>query len=106
MANIGYVTKKDDSFKGTLKTLNVNQPIVIIPNKKKAHANQPDYLVYSQGVPLGAGWTKQGKVSGNPYVSLRLMAPELGKRVYANLGRAAGQDDSNAYAIIWNPPTK
>lgn len=23
--------------------------------------------------------------------------------LYANLGRAAGQDDPNCYAIIWNP---
>ncbi|MFP5431753.1 MAG: DUF736 domain-containing protein, partial [Alphaproteobacteria bacterium] len=23
--------------------------------------------------------------------------------LYANLGRAAGQDDDDAFAIIWNP---
>ena len=103
--SIGYVKKQSDgSFKGVLKTLNVRQPIAIIPNSAKAHDKQPDYRVYSRGVPLGAAWTKQGKTSGNPYVSLRLSAPELGpKRVYANLGRAAGQDDDDAFVIIWNP---
>ena len=102
--SIGYVTKqKDGSFKGILKTLNVRQPIAIIPNTAKAHDKQPDYRVYSRGVALGAAWTKQGKTSGNPYVSLRLSAPALGpQNVYANLGRAAGQDDTDAYAIIWN----
>ena len=101
---IGYVTKqKDGSFKGILKTLNLRQPIAIIPNNAKAHDKQPDYHVYSRGVPLGAAWTKKGKTSGNPYVSLRLSAPALGpQNVYANLGRAAGQDDTDAYAIIWN----
>ena len=103
MATIGYVTKKQDRFQGTLKTLNVNQPISIIPNTAKAHANQPDYLVYSRGVSFGAGWTKRGKVSGNLYISLRLVAPTLGQRVYANLGRVPG-DNEDAYAIIWNPP--
>ncbi|WP_425459755.1 DUF736 family protein [Hankyongella ginsenosidimutans] len=41
---------------------------------------------------------------GNEYVSLSLAAPEFGpRRLYANLGRAAGQDDDDAFAIIWNP---
>ena len=102
--SIGYVTKqKDGSFKGILKTLNVRQPIAIIPNTAKAHDKQPDYRVYSRGVALGAAWTKQGKTSGKPYVSLRLQAPALGpQKVYANLGRAAGQSDDDAFAIIWN----
>lgn len=41
---------------------------------------------------------------GKDYVSLSLAAPEFGpRRLYANLGRAAGQDDDDAFAIIWNP---
>ena len=35
---------------------------------------------------------------------LTFAAPEFGpRRIYANLGRAAGQDDDNCYAILWNP---
>ena len=26
-----------------------------------------------------------------------------GRPLYANLGRAAGQDDDDAFAVIWNP---
>jgi len=38
------------------------------------------------------------------YVRLAMSAPELGSRtLYANLGRAAGQDDEDSYALIWNP---
>jgi uncharacterized protein (DUF736 family) len=34
-------------------------------------------------------------------VSLSLAAPEFGqRRLYANLGRAAGQDDGGAFAVI------
>ncbi|MEX0344375.1 MAG: DUF736 domain-containing protein, partial [Rhizobiaceae bacterium] len=30
--------------------------------------------------------------------------PEFGpKKLYANLGKAAGQDDDNVFALIWNP---
>jgi uncharacterized protein (DUF736 family) len=37
-------------------------------------------------------------------VSLSLAAPEFGpRRLYANLGRAAGQDDPDVFALIWNP---
>jgi uncharacterized protein (DUF736 family) len=33
-----------------------------------------------------------------------LAAPEFGpKELYANLGRAAGQDDDSLYALICNP---
>jgi uncharacterized protein (DUF736 family) len=33
-----------------------------------------------------------------------LAAPEFGRRkLFANLGKAAGQDDADVFAIIWNP---
>jgi uncharacterized protein (DUF736 family) len=36
-------------------------------------------------------------------VSLSLAAPEFGpRRIYANLGRAAGGDE-DTFAVIWNP---
>ncbi len=42
--------------------------------------------------------------SGRPYVSLSLATPEFGpRRIYANLGRAAGQDRDDVFAIIWTP---
>ena len=65
---------------------------------------QPDYRVSAGGVEVGAGWVRRGEMSGKDYVSLSLAAPEFGpRRLYANLGRAAGQDDEDAFAIIWNP---
>jgi uncharacterized protein (DUF736 family) len=46
----------------------------------------------------------EGKTSGEDYISLSLADPAFGpKKLYANLGRAAGQDDENVYAVIWNP---
>jgi uncharacterized protein (DUF736 family) len=37
-------------------------------------------------------------------VSLLLSIPEFGpKRLTANLGRVAGRESENFYAIIWNP---
>ena len=105
MPAIGYVTKQPDgSFKGQLKTISITTGIEITPNKRKDADSQPDYRVSSNGSEIGAAWVKTGEMSGKDYVSLSLAAPEFGpRRLYANLGSAAGQDDDDAYAVIWNP---
>ena len=104
MPAIGYVTRDGNGFKGQLKTLSIRTDIEIIPNTRKSGDTQPDYRVSAAGVEVGAGWVRRGEMSGKDYVSLSLAAPEFGpRRLYANLGRAAGQDDDDAFAIIWNP---
>ena len=104
MTAIGHVTKSGDGFKGQLTTLSIQADIEIVPNRDKAHENQPDYRVFAGRVEVGAGWIRDGERSGKPYTSLSFAAPEFGQRkLYANLGQAAGQDDPDVYAIIWNP---
>ncbi len=105
MPAIGFVTKQDNgAFKGQLKTLSIRADIDIVPNKDKAHDTQPDFRVLTKGYEIGAGWKRTGEASGKEYVSLSLAAPEFGPRkLYANLGRAAGQDDDDTFAVIWNP---
>ena len=104
MPAIGYVTRDGNGFKGQLKTLSIRTDIEIIPNTRKSGDTQPDYRVSAAGVEVGAGWVRRGEMSGKDYVSLSLAAPEFGpRRLYANLGRAAGQEDDDAFAIIWNP---
>jgi uncharacterized protein (DUF736 family) len=103
MPAIGYVQRQSDgSFKGSIRTLSVNTEVTIVPNREK-RGEQPDYRVMASGVELGGGWIRTGEVSQREYVRLAMSAPELGPRtLYANLGRAAGQDDDDTYAIIWN----
>ena len=105
MPAIGHVTKQaNGGYKGHLKTLSIRAEIDLVPNASKSADNQPDFRVLTQGVEIGAAWIKTGESSGKEYVSLSLAAPEFGPRkLYANLGRAAGQDDDDAYAVIWNP---
>ena len=103
---LGYVTKTDKGgFEGTLATMSLKKRISIVPNTVKETEAQPDYRVYTEDrVEIGGGWNKVGKVSGNPYVSLTFAAPEFGPaKIYANLGRATGQDDEGVMAILWNP---
>ena len=105
MAAIGYVTKLEDGrYKGELKTLSIRAEIVITPNADKASENQPDYRVFAEGIEVGAAWVRKSESSGKEYVSLSIAAPEFGpKKLYANLGKAAGQDDDSVFALIWNP---
>ena len=103
MPAIGHVTRNQNGFKGQLKTLSISAEISIVPARKTSD-NQPDYRVVAGGVEIGAGWIRRSETSGSDYVSLSLAAPEFGpRRIYANLGRAAGQDDDDVFAIIWNP---
>ena len=105
MAAIGFVNGTiEKGFVGQLRTLSIRAAIEIRPNPAKNGDVQPDYRVYSDGVEIGAGWIRIGEASGKPFVSLTLAAPEFGpRRIYANLGRAAGQGSDDAHAIIWNP---
>jgi uncharacterized protein (DUF736 family) len=103
MATIGYVTRTETgSFTGQLKTLTITANIDIVANSGKSRDVQPDYKVLVGDIEIGAGWNRRSEISGNDYVSLSIAAPEFGpRRLYANLGRAPGDDD-NRFAIIWN----
>ena len=105
MASIGQVTRTSNGgYKGQLKTVSIFAEIDIVPNAEKAADGQPDFRVLSKGSEIGAGWTRRAKSSGNEYVSLSLAQPEFGpRRLYANLGRAAGAEDDDTFALIWNP---
>ena len=107
MATIGIVTRNaKGSFKGTLQTLMMKAQIDIIPNEDKTSDGQPDYRVIAKGgFELGAGWIRRNRDSQD-YISLSLAAPEFGGRLYANLGRAPGSDETEErFAVIWNPPS-
>jgi uncharacterized protein (DUF736 family) len=105
MTAIGYVTKQADGrYTGHLRTVSIQAEIDIVPNIQKNADAQPDFRVLTQGIEIGAGWTRKGETSGKDYVSLSIAAPEFGpKKLYANLGKAAGSEDKDLYAVIWNP---
>jgi uncharacterized protein (DUF736 family) len=106
MPAIGFVTKQTDgSYKGELRTLTIRTPIEIRPNLQKTNDRQPDFRVYAaNNVEIGSARTKVGQDSQGEYVALQLATPEFGpRRLFANLGPTAGQDDKGVFAIIWNP---
>ncbi|KTE15570.1 DUF736 domain-containing protein [Sphingopyxis sp. H115] len=105
MAAIGIVSGTiDKGFVGQIRTLSIRAAIEIRANRSKSADVQPDYRIWSDDVEIGAGWIRFSETSGKRYVSLNFAAPEFGpRRIYANLGRAAGQDRDDVFAILWNP---
>jgi uncharacterized protein (DUF736 family) len=108
MATIGYVAKQEDgSYKGHLTTLNLQCAIKLAANTQKTKDEHPDFRVFgrkdarSTPVEIGAAWVRTNR-DGDDYISLSIAAPELGRRIYANLGKAPGQDDPDVFALIWN----
>jgi uncharacterized protein (DUF736 family) len=56
---------------------------------------------WGKTIEIGTSPSRRGEYNGKDYVSLSLAAPEFGPRKhYANLGRAAGQDDGGVLVAI------
>ena len=104
MSAIGYVTRHADGFKGQARALTIRAGIEIVPTPPGPRRVSLTTERRARFAELGAGWIKTREPSAKDYVSLGLAAPEFGpRRIYVNLGRAAGQDDEDVFALICNP---
>ena len=103
MSAIGHVTRQQDgSYKGNIDLLTYRGPLDLLVNKTRT-GKQPHFRCYSRNTEVGAAWITKNQ-EGEDYVSLDLHNPAFGPlRIYANLGQAAGQDDPDVFALIWNP---
>ncbi|MGI9487461.1 MAG: DUF736 domain-containing protein [Geminicoccaceae bacterium] len=106
MATIGNVILDGDRYRGQLNTVTIQASIEIAPNHSKANDRQPDFRVYVNGAEIGAGWNKYNKSTAEQYLSISMDDPSFDTPIHANLGKAAGQDDPNAFALIWNRPRR
>ena len=74
-----------------------------MPNADETTDSHPDFRILTRGTEIDVGWTKTDDTSSKEYVGPSLAAPEFDpKNLYANLGKAAGQDDEHLYSMIWN----
>ena len=106
MATIGYMNLDRDtgSYDGQLTTLALQAKVRMVPVGEKKSERAPDFRIYSGKAEVGAAWIKQNQETGNDYVSCKFDDPSLVQPIYANLGRAADQDDDDLFAVIWNRP--
>lgn len=105
---LGSFTKlDDDSFVGTLKTLNVTANLTVLPVDRQSD-NAPDHRVYAgngQRYEVGAGWSQVAKSSGETYLNLKIGAPEFGPNwVRARLVKLERPgSDGITHIALWEP---
>ncbi len=109
MSSLGTVVRNPETneMNGSFAVLGRRNPlsIQIVPNPEKRSDGQPDFRIWNGPNDLGAGWIKVSREKGTRYVSLRIFHPMIAPfPIYANLGRAAGQDDDDVLALIVNAP--
>jgi uncharacterized protein (DUF736 family) len=98
------IRQADRCYKGHLRTVSIKIEIDILTNIQKCSDSQLSFRVITEGIEVGAGWTRKGETSNNEYLCLSIAALESGpKKLYANLGKAAGSEDKDLYSVIWNP---
>jgi uncharacterized protein (DUF736 family) len=107
MSTLGIVSRNPETneMRGSIGLLGRRSPlgIEIVPNPEKRGEKQPDFRIWSGNSDIGAGWIKRKRETGQPYVSLRIFHPQIAPwPIFANLGRAAGQDDADVLAVIVN----
>ncbi|MBZ0217286.1 MAG: DUF736 family protein [Fimbriimonadaceae bacterium] len=101
---MGTITKQSDGrYNSQTHATSIRAEIDILLNTHKAADAIIDSRVVTQGIEIGAGRTRKGETSGKDYVSLSIAAPEFGpKKLYANLDKVAGADESKLSTVIWN----
>ncbi len=91
-------------FKGELRTTRFRAGVETppAPDKRLARPSRPPRLFERHGP--GGGWLNVGQVSGRDLVGWLLAHRDPGPRpIRVMLGRAAAQDDGDAFALVWNP---
>ncbi|ROU07883.1 DUF736 domain-containing protein [Lysobacter enzymogenes] len=99
MANIGSFTAQNNGFAGTVRTLNLNVKVKIVPNDKGSE-NAPDYRILAPGGnDIGAACKKLSQMTERPYLSVSLDDPSFPATIYARL--VEDEDAPGTHNLIW-----
>src|SRR5438128_2534644 len=103
---LGSFTKQDNgSFTGTLKTLNVQAALNIVPVDKVSE-KAPDHRIYAGSrYEVGAGWSQVAKTSGETYLNLKVGAPEFGPTWvrFRLVKLETPAEDGATHIALWEP---
>jgi uncharacterized protein (DUF736 family) len=98
MATIGYFTKSETGYAGSVRTLTVNAKARFAAAEKEKD-NAPDYRVFAGTAEIGAAWKKTSD-AGREYLSVKLDDPSFPAPIYASLVETEG--DKQTFALIWS----
>jgi uncharacterized protein (DUF736 family) len=99
MTTIGLFTAKGDGFTGTVRTLNLNVNVKLVP-AQKSNENGPDYRMLAGAFELGAAWKKISEAK-RPYLSVTLDDPSFAATIYARLVTA----EDGTHSLVWSRRT-
>ncbi|MCC7483084.1 MAG: DUF736 family protein [Hyphomicrobiales bacterium] len=96
---MGATTKQADGRQSRhIRAASTQAKIDLLPNAADAVTNS---CAMTQGIKIGAIWTRKGETSGKEYVGLSIASPEFGpKKLCANLGKVLRADDSKLNTVI------
>ena len=97
MATIGTFTRDGDTFTGTINTLALKAKATLQP-VDKTNEQMPDFRVYASGAEIGAAWSKTGKDSERPYLSVKLDDPSFAGAIYCRLVELEGE----RHQLLWS----
>jgi uncharacterized protein (DUF736 family) len=97
MAIIGNFSGSENGYMGVIRTQTIRARAQIRPVTKPSE-KAPDYLVYANNAELGAGWRRESREDGKPYVSLKLDDPSFAGPIYCSL---VSTDKDGEYDLIW-----
>ena len=93
---IGKFTKLDNGYEGAIATVMLNMAVTFEAQVKKTEKS-PDYRVFSNGLEIGAGWSKISK-NKTPYIDILLDDPTFSQAINCRLF-----DETEGSAILhWN----
>jgi uncharacterized protein (DUF736 family) len=103
MSNVGTFQKTQNGFKGSIRTLQVNVPEVLLTKiDAKRGNNSPDYRVMVAGHEIGAAWNKVSTgEEKKKYISVTMDDPSFPHRVNCSLFE---REDGKGYDAVWNRP--
>ncbi len=103
MTHIGTFKRTEDGYRGAIRTLTLDQEVIIVPANPSEADNAPNYRVLAGDVEIGAGWKRTGERAGE-YVSLLIDDPSFAHPIRANLFHL--ERDSHVFHLSWTRPTR
>ena len=98
MSTIGNFTASGNGYIGTVRTLNLNVKVKLVPNDEKDRDNAPDFrILANSGYEIGAAWKKTSKAD-RPYLSVTLDDPSLPASIFARMV----EGDEGVHSLIWS----
>ncbi len=100
MPTIGTFTRdaKLDIFSGRLRTLTLDIEVEFVPRAGRSDNDKaPNYYIWSNGLQIGAAWTKASRDTGAEYLSAKLDDPMFPAPIYVSLT----QGDGGEWRMIW-----